>query len=45
MDKSTFLSPVDEAGHARLVQTQEAGQLFDGRTAVPEDPQQASLDD
>jgi len=39
------LGPVDEAGHARLVQLQEARQLLDGGSPVPNDPEQPGLDD
>ncbi len=42
--ETTLLGAIDQAGDARLVQSQEPGELFDGGLAVSEDTEQASLD-
>ncbi len=44
-DQAPFLRPVDEAGDARLVELQEAGEEEGPRFAVAEDAEQAHLDD
>src|SRR5690349_20295480 len=44
-DQPAALRAVDQAGDARLVDSQEPGQLVHRRLAIPEDAQQPRLDD